>query len=150
MGRSSGTYLFTSGVIFGSVTIPQGATIDSAFIRVTAYDSDSDNTCNVLIQGYDYDNCPEPGDYATAAAMTKTTANVAWSAIAAWTDGNTYDTPDITSIIQEIVNRGSYGGDKLGIEFTYQSSDDGARRNFSSYDYLGAAEKAELHVTWHT
>ena len=37
-----------------------------------------------------------------------TTASVAWSNMAAWTAGQWYNSPDISSIIQEIVNQGGW------------------------------------------
>ena len=92
---------------FLNVTIPQGATITAAYIQITSSNTDSANTVNSRIYGTNLDNAAidtttgvGPGTFENP---PWTTAVVAWDAIPAWTNGSVNDSPDISTIIQEIV-----------------------------------------------
>lgn len=94
------------GIRFRNIQVPQGATIISADIVFTT-DETSSGTTSVTFYGHDTDNAPAfsstAGDISN---RTKTTASVAWNNIPAWnTVGETHTSPDLTSIVQEIVNR---------------------------------------------
>jgi hypothetical protein len=97
-----------SGLRFKNITIPQGATIISANLRLRASANWSNATVNSRIAAWDADNAPaaiaSEADYATKWAA-RTTARVDWDNIAAWTFNLGYDSPDIASVIQEIVDR---------------------------------------------
>ena len=95
------------GMLFSGVTIPQGSTILSAYLQFKADETHSDAT-SLTIQG-------EAADHAATftialgnvSSRPKTTAAVPWSP-AAWTmgdEGPAQQTPDISTVIQEIVNR---------------------------------------------
>ena len=95
------------GVRFLNVTIPMGVTINSASIQFTAKANAGDPTIDIY------------GDLSVDAAKftladddlsgrDATTASVDWSSIPAWTGGEVYSTPDLTAIIQEIVNQGGW------------------------------------------
>jgi hypothetical protein len=99
------------GIRFKNIQVPQGAAITKAFIRFEANQSDSGVT-NLTIWGEAHDS---PGDFSggdfggDVSARTKTTSSVAWNSIPAWTSGDRYRTADISTIVQEIVNRGHEG-----------------------------------------
>lgn len=99
------------GVRFQNVTIPQGANVTNAYIQFTAKSDDSDAT-NLTIYGEDIDNAPTFTDTTNnITSRTKTSASVAWSNVPAWTSGAAgadQQTPDIKTIIQEIVNRSGW------------------------------------------
>ena len=67
------------GVRFRNVTIPQGATIDKAYIEFVVANSTSTAT-SLTIYGQDYDNAPT---FATStsnvSSRTKTSAYVKWT-----------------------------------------------------------------------
>lgn len=98
------------GVRFQNVDIPQAATINDAYIEFEANGNTSDSTSGD-IWGEDADDAAA---YTAGSAnsnisgRTKTTASAAWSNVETWEDGNIYQTPDLTAIVQEIVNRGSW------------------------------------------
>ncbi|WP_273567703.1 GEVED domain-containing protein [Maribacter halichondriae] len=100
------------GIRFQNIFIPQGTTILSASIQFTTDETDS-GTTSVVISGEDSDNA---STYTTSngniSSRTLTTASVAWNAIPAWNtvgqSGANQRTPDLTSIVQEIVNRGGW------------------------------------------
>ncbi len=101
----------TIGMRFNTVDVPQGAFITNAYIQFTVDEVDT-GTSNLTIEGEDTDNAASFGS--TAFEITnraKTQASVSWSPPAWNTVGDqTSDqqTPDISSIIQEIVDRPGY------------------------------------------
>lgn len=104
------------GMLFTSVTIPQGSDILSANITFKAAASLALNDVNSRITGVDSDTT---GVWSTAVdlfARPNTTANITWDKIPAWVINNLYTTPDIAAIIQEIVDRpGWVSGNNIGI-----------------------------------
>jgi len=130
---------------FTSVTIGQGDTINSAKITFTGSDSRSSQTINMKIHGVDEDNTAEfvisPAD--TARTRTKTTANVDWDATITTSDGSTHDTADITSVVQEIVDRGGWSS---GNAMAFWVTDDGSSSGnyINVYDYNTDSTKAAL------
>ncbi len=109
----------TVGLRFNNINIPQGATITAATLDFTAANSDSGST-NLVFYGDDSDQS-NPFTSTTndlgPVSRPRTTANVGWNAagtLASWTEGTEYQTPDLTSIIQEIINRSGWcGGNSL-------------------------------------
>jgi hypothetical protein len=100
-----------SGWRWRNVTVPNAATITSAFLRIIAEETKSDNIF-FKVFGIAEDNTSDfssdPG------GRTKTTANTA-SNINGQTLNTEY-TIDVTSVIQEIVNRGGWAsGNALGL-----------------------------------
>ncbi|HFD12920.1 MAG TPA: hypothetical protein ENJ32_10700, partial [Crenotrichaceae bacterium] len=97
----------TVGLRYNSVDIPKDATITSASIQFTAASSGSKQT-NLVIEGKAVDNASKfrQKNFSVSSAPT-TSASVAWSP-QAWSinaSGAKQRTPDLASIIQEIVNR---------------------------------------------
>jgi hypothetical protein len=133
-----------NAVRFTGVAVPQGATISNAYIQFQC-DEVSTGVSSLTIRGQDIDDAP--GFTSTAfdiSSRTVTTASVAWSP----PDWNTVDeagtnqrTADISSIIQEIVNRpGWISGNDIVIIFTGTGT-----RTAESYDGSSAAAPL-LHV----
>ena len=133
---------------FLNVTIPLGAAITGAYVKFTCQSSDSSETVNTNAYFNDVDNAVAPTSKAEAAALALT-SEIAWNNIVAWINGNQYDTPELKSILQTVVNRvGWSSGNALQIVIKDNGSSNGAYRYASAIDYLAGAEKAELHVTW--
>lgn len=92
------------GLRFQTIAVPQGATILAAFMTLIADDTDStsvfarilgedaDDASTFDLTGTDFEN------------RLRTTAFVDWD-IPAFASGTSYNTPDITPIVQEIVDR---------------------------------------------
>ena len=100
----------TVGLRFNGVSIPQNATIVDAYIQFNAHGLHSEAT-SLTLAGEATDNAATfvnniAGNIST---RPRTTASVSWPLIPAWTVIGEADldqrTPDLTSIIQEIVNR---------------------------------------------
>ncbi len=100
------------GLRFQGIGIPQGATVTSAVIEFWPAAVSSGLT-NIRIHGEDTDDAvPFSGSVNNLSARTKTTANVDWNAVPPWDDVNiVQQSPDLTGIVQEIVNRGGWCGD---------------------------------------
>ncbi len=97
------------GIRFRNINIPQGATITSAYIEFETDETDS-GTTNLVIFGEDDDSAKQfnNSDYNISDDRTKTSAYVNWSP-SSWNSTNElHQTPDISTIIQEIVNRSGW------------------------------------------
>ena len=97
------------GMRFNNLSIPQGAVITNAYLAFKAIDADAPNTNNgatsLTIKGQAADNATTFTSTVNNISTRPTTAaSVAWSP-AAWTTGTVYNSPDLTPIAQEIVNR---------------------------------------------
>ena len=100
------------GMRFQNIEIPQGTTILDAYIQFTVDETDSGPT-SVTLFGQDIDNAPAfTGSPGNISGRTSTTASVTWNNIPAWNTvgaaGADQRTPDLTPIVQEIVNRGGW------------------------------------------
>ena len=96
------------GLRFNGITIPQGATITKAYIQFTV-DEVTNTSCNLTIRGEASDNSTAfTSSSKNVSRRVKTSASVNWVP-AGWTtiglSASEQQTPDLKSIIQEIVNR---------------------------------------------
>jgi len=104
-------HLQTVGVHFNAVNIPQGATITSAYIQFQV-DETSSGSVSVTIKGQDADNAStfSSTDY-DITNRTTTSASVTWS-IPDWNtvgeEGTNQKSPELKTILQEIVNRSGW------------------------------------------
>ncbi len=100
------------GMRFQNINIPLGAVIINAYIQFTVDETDSGST-NLTFYAEDIDNAPvfssSNGDITS---RTKTNASVDWANVPAWNSvgasGSDQQTPDISAIIQEVVNRSGW------------------------------------------
>jgi len=107
------------GVRFQGVGVPPGATVIGATIQFQADETDNATT-NVLIAGQAADS---PGTFTSAngniSSRAQTTATVAWTDIEPWATNGNYLTPDLTAIVQEIVDRpGWASGNNMAFIFS--------------------------------
>lgn len=97
-------WLSQSAWRFPNVTVPQGATINSATLRVNA--TIVPGATNIKVYGHDVDNAPSWGTHGSAlnfGAQTKTTANQAYSVSTTGTK-----TINVTDEVQEIISRAGW------------------------------------------
>ena len=108
-----------TGMRFTSINIPQGSTINNAHLTLIARQDDSVTIVNSKITGNDVDNAATwstETDYRNRRGTIVggannnyiTSAQVNWDSIPAWTEGNSYNSPEIKIVIQEIINRGGW------------------------------------------
>jgi hypothetical protein len=113
------------GMRFQDVDVPVGATIVSAYIEFVADASDGGDGASALtIYGQAADN---PDTFAETdgdiTGRTKTTASAAWNP-GEWDSEQTYQTSDLTTIVQEIVDRDGWSsGNAMAFIVTGASGD---------------------------
>lgn len=97
------------GLRFENITIPPGSTITNAYIEFTADDDDGpgSGTTNLVFYGQDFSNPPD-FDSGTISGRAKTSASEPWTNVPSWTAGVEYQSPDLTGIVQEIIELPSW------------------------------------------
>ena len=110
----------TIGLRFQNITIPQCGVIETASIQFTSDNSDNVNPCNLTIYGEAIDDAStfDGGEDFNISNRVKTDASVQWSPVDWSSDetGPAQQTVDISSIVQEIVNRvGFQSGNSIAI-----------------------------------
>ena len=101
----------TIGLRFTGLNIPQGSVIESSYIQFTV-DEASSGTCVLSIKGHNVDDSQQfSGVSNNVSGRLTTSAEVIWEP-ADWPTvgaaGTDQRTPDLSSIVQEIVNRPGY------------------------------------------
>ena len=99
------------GMRFTNIAIPRGATISSAYLRFRCNSSESGTTVNTKISAEDVDDAPTFADSASEFVNrynNHTAAMVNWDNIPAWAAGIDYDSPEIKTVIQEVVDRAGW------------------------------------------
>lgn len=156
-GRYGSTYYdYGAGIRFTSVTIPAESVINSAYLKLYArnFTGNSLNEVRTRISADDTDDAltfSTSGDFDTRYAA-RTTARVDWDEIPDWTTDVQYTSPDIKTVIQEIIDRGGWAsGNDIALfweDFDTRSDNvsDGAQRQGVSYDH--GSNIPELTVTW--
>ncbi|GAF91682.1 unnamed protein product, partial [marine sediment metagenome] len=143
----TGTQIKT-GLIFGNVQIPKGATILKANISMRGFGNDGDATAR--IHGFAQNNPPAFSSDGANKPSTRplTSGNVDWPNT--WTfTWQTFTTPDISKIVQEIVGRSGWSdGNNMGFVLSNPS---GTGTNWSIVDYAGGiGHEIDLEVTFTT
>ena len=135
------------GLRFEDVAVPQGATITDAFIEFAAASANSDAT-SLVITAENVDDSttsftPVAGNLSSR-AVNSTSASVNWDTVEAWTQDEHYLTPDIKTVVQEIVNRSGWCGNNAMAFFLQGGS---GLREAVSYDGNTAAAPV-LHINY--
>lgn len=146
---SNGTQTVVSGMRFTEMNIPQGATITSAYIRFTASRFNIADT-RFTIRGELTPDATAFSDGNDDLSGRDTTLNEI-----VWDGDNDFPgtdevvtTPDITPVIQEVVDQGGWcGGQNLNILMEGTSNDAASGREARSYD-RGRSGSPQLVVTY--
>ena len=136
---------------FPNVTIPEAASIESAYIKFTDSDGYSTTTVNVRIYCHDVDDAIAPTNSTEFDALLAgaTTAYSDYDGVSVYADGVQYDSVSLVDPLQEIVNRAGFSSGNAVMFLVYDNgSSSNAFRSVSAFDQSGGAEKAELHVEW--
>ena len=135
------------GTRFSNVQIPQGATITNAYVEFECDVGTWTGEVPLQIWGQDADTA---ATFTTTtydlSSRTSTTAIVPWTITEQWVVDSKYPSPDISAIIQEIVDRpGWSSGNAMAIMFTGSGSN---RREAESYNgETGAAPLLVIEYT---
>ena len=141
-----------SGYRFTSIPVPPNVDIVSAYIQVSEYDPSPGNAAiSVKVYAEDVDDATAfAGTSGNLTSRTLTTAAVDWDVSSSWTQDNFYSSPNISSVIQEVVDRGSWATDNaINILIKDDGSTDGNNRNVNSFDQ-DPTKAAKLDITYRT
>ena len=146
-GGSATHYQYGSGMRFTNIAILQGSTIESANLKFYVNEPSGEGT-NSTIRGETTDSALEFSTKEDFDNRPRTSAFVNWDDIPIWGLGTWSTSPDIKTIIQEIVNReGWSSGNDLVLfwdDFENRSSE---RHLGESWD-ANADWAPKLEVTW--
>ena len=150
---TSGTYLLlgsrystliTMFCRWTGITIPDDATIDEAYLSVyyNSKNLDGANTCRIY-----FEKAASPNQISTptdGSGRTKTTAYVEWLPPGS---GDWSNTPDITSIIEELRASYTYNSGVMQCLVTGDTSTNNYT-NIRSYNYTGNVYGPKLHIVY--
>ncbi|MCX6711761.1 MAG: hypothetical protein NT139_01840 [Candidatus Woesearchaeota archaeon] len=136
-----------SSLRFRNITITQGTTITSAYLTFKAAGTAGTPT-NLSIYGENVDNATQITSLADFNARTLTTAPVNYVP-STWTTGTVYNSVDISSIIQKIINRAGWSSsNSIQIFWKYVGGTDGTYR--IHYNLDGTPYATGLTITYRT
>src|SRR5574340_90684 len=118
---------------FPDVFIPHTAVIVSAKLKFIAASAQTATDCMVNIYGSAEDNAAAPTGSADYAAKPVTTSVTSWAGVDSFNKANNieYASPELKSIIQEIISRPKWAqGNAILLLIKDNSSSSGAYRNF--------------------
>lgn len=136
---------YNSGLRFTGITIPQGATINSA--TITLNQSTVANTSQGTWYAWDTDNAGQFDDTTNyPSSIPKTTASHPWIDTAS--ASKTLVQHDVTDIVQEIINRGGWSSGNA-INFVAMGTDTGGDDLDQFDDYITTSSvPAELDIDY--
>lgn len=109
------------GMRFQAVTLPNGCIITAASLKLISSGNLTGTTCNTRISAEDAADPPLFADDAAAFDArwaNRTATRVDWDNIGAWTTDDTFESVDISAVIQELVDSYDYSaGDKSIVIF---------------------------------
>jgi hypothetical protein len=151
------------GLKFNNVTIPSGATITTSYLTLTARGANNGTTCRSRITGNKQINPATWGTLADFQARRGTvvggannnnitTAQVTWDNIVAWADLTAYNSPEIKTIIQELINQGGWAsGQSLAVFWDdFEGRSDAAACRFAYSRVTSTTLCAQLHIEYTT
>lgn len=135
---------------FTGITIPQGATISACTVTLIG-----DASSNGIVAEF---YCSQE-DNAASLSVGEVVGDRSWGTLGAntWSipalsSGTSYTTPDVSDVVQAIINRGGWSSGnsllfRLGINST---GGKGSSRSFRSYDHGSSPKLAQIDITYTT
>jgi len=131
---------------FRNITILNRAEVSNVYVRFTAYSNRSDTPVNLRCAFVDEDNPDAPVTFSQLQSYNLTDW-VSWNSLNSWIDGDVYATPDLTAILQGILERiGWESGNSVMLIIEDVSST--GQKGFSSVRFSDGNEKPILFVTY--
>ncbi|MEY3241706.1 MAG: hypothetical protein RIR11_3145 [Bacteroidota bacterium] len=125
--------IVSTGLRFRGIKVPKNAVIDSAYIEIFAHEDEGD-LAKITIYAEAADNCDTYNETSLISDRVKTTAAVSWNIAEPWTIWNKYRSPELKSLIQEVVNRQNWkSGNALALMFF--GEDQGANTDDNARDF---------------
>ncbi len=134
-------------VRFTDVTVPSRVVVTYAYVRFTDFQQELNVTVDVDVNGELATNPVAAFSNADFVARNRTVASINWQP-GPWEIGEEHDTPDIKTLIQEIIDQpGWTSGNSIQIFIEDNSSDTDAVRQPRAYDGL-PSEASQLHIEY--
>ena len=145
------------GIRFQNVSIPANASITSAYIEFTSKEDDS-GTAGTTISG---EEAETPGEFdddvktfqiSNRKSAGETTANVLWNTgfasghpnhLSDWVSGGKYQTPDLSTVVSEIIADGNTGGPEFNGSMVFFLTNDSDADERKPYSYEKASVESE-------
>lgn len=140
--------ILTTGLRFRDILIPQGATIDSAFIMVWSHEGKStEDEAEITIWAEATDHAETFNETDLITDRTPTSAKVKWTVAEEWVIWQPYKTIDIAPVIQEVVNRSGWEAGNA-IALVLQGEDQGPSdvenaREFEAFENISDPEDVD-------
>ncbi len=141
-----------SGMRWLNITIPKGAIISVAYLRLHASTSYAGTVVRSKIRG---ELSPNPVTFSNLADFDnrpRALTTVDWEDIPAWSSGTYYNSPEIKDIIQEIIDQGDWASGNTLVLF-WDDFDDLSDHNANCRRYGGSwnsttKEPPRLHIEY--
>jgi len=105
-GDDGDANILTAGMRFQNLAIPQGATIDSAFIIVHSHEAKTElDVADLTIGAEATDNAETFNDSVLIDSRTLTGAQINWVVDVPWGLWTPHRTPDLKDLVQEVIDR---------------------------------------------
>lgn len=137
---------------FETINVPQGATIQSAKIQLAFHSQINGTGQSVTIRGEDTDDASSAASSCSSfGGATRTSASVTWSFASGMSAGTFYDTTDISTIVQEIVDRTGWAANN-DMQFFFEDHTYVGSTNwlidFRSKNYTGTTYTPKLVIEY--
>ena len=117
--------ILTAGMRFRDIQVPQGAMVDSAFIIVFSHEGkDPEDVARITITADASDDAPTFTEDSLITDRARTAASVLWEVAEEWEIYQPYQTIDIGTIVQELVNRDGWSNGNA-MAFIFQGENQG-------------------------
>ncbi len=137
--------VLSCGLRFQHICIPKGATIDSAFILVHSHEAKTpEDVAELTIYGNNVDHAETFTEDALITDRAYTNAVVEWTVAEEWGLWTPHRTPDLSSIVQEVIGRDGWKAGNA-IAFIIEGENQGASeaenaREFESFENIADPE----------
>lgn len=140
-------YIIKTGWRWTNIVIPQGSTITSAYLEIRAYTTTTTPDADLRIHGEDTDDCTYFSTATNFNARQRTSESITWD-YPGTSAGTWYQSPDIKTVIQEIIARDGWeSGNDLAL--LCQQTISSASKNPEVYGFEGGASySAKLYAEW--
>ena len=140
------------GLRFSSLNVPQGATITSASITVTAQSDDGSPGLDAITIRAEQAKNSAPYETNNSNASSRPHGSLTTWMPGPWVAGQQFKTSDLTTQVQEIVNRGDWcGGNAISFLMTGAASRDiVSYNNGTQADSVASGEAPILNVSYDT
>ncbi|GMQ76261.1 MAG: hypothetical protein BMS9Abin01_1531 [Gammaproteobacteria bacterium] len=138
-----------NGLRFPTIPIPPGSTVTRATLQLVAnVDGNAPTTINILgqkvVNALPFSPPPSADDVWSRRTDAPTVARVMWSNVPDWIGNDRYTSPNLRSIVQEIIDQGGWAENNSLVLLLGGTGSREAR----TFDFGGASSAAQLFLEW--